>query len=129
MRIDPRTEDAAARQATKQAFYGDFPDVRFDAVANLLHPDEVASTAVPMAITAGKYGTVDRHYVSMDEDRAIPPVAQAMMIRMLDETNLGRATSVHHMAGSHSPFFAKPIELTEILCKIANESATNFPSP
>jgi hypothetical protein len=91
MRIDPRTEDAAARQATKQAFYGDFPDVRFDAVANLLHPDEVASTAVPMAITAGKYGTVDRHYVSMDEDRAIPPVAQAMMIRMLDETNLGRA--------------------------------------
>jgi pimeloyl-ACP methyl ester carboxylesterase len=121
MRIDPRTEDPALRRITKTAFYGDLPEARFDVVASLLHPDEAASTAaVPMAVSAGRYGTVDRHYVRMNEDRAIPPAAQAMMVRALDETKLGPDTSVHHMPGSHSPFFAKPTELSDLLCNIAS---------
>jgi pimeloyl-ACP methyl ester carboxylesterase len=121
MRLDTRTEDPAERQALKQAFYGDVSDERFDAIANLLHPDEAASTAgFPMKISAGKYGTVDRHYIMMDADHAIPPPAQALMIKTLDDTKVGRPTIVHSMAGSHSPFFAKPAELSQVLRKIAS---------
>jgi len=120
LRMDTRTDDPAGRAAMKRAFYGDISDERFDVIANFLHPDEVASTAgVPMAITGSRYGTVQRHYIAMDADNAIPPVAQDMMVKVVDESKIGGSTSVHRMSGSHSPFFAKPGELAQVLGSVA----------
>jgi pimeloyl-ACP methyl ester carboxylesterase len=119
MRIDPRTEDPEARAAMKQAFYGDLSDDRFEAISNLLHPDEVASTAAfPMAISSARYGSVERHYIGMDADRAVPPTAQIEMIKNLDDSQIGGKTTVHRMSGSHSPFFSKPDALSELIVKI-----------
>jgi hypothetical protein len=84
----------------KQAFYADLSDEHFEAIANLLHPDEPASTAtVPMAISSAKYGTVQRHYIGMDADHAVPPRAQDEMIKVLDESKIGGKTIVHRMSG------------------------------
>ncbi len=120
LRIDPRSEDLEYVKAAKQAFCHDVSDARFEAIANLLHCDEVASTAgVPMRISPENFGTVERHYIHMADDRTVPPVAQDYMVESVDTSGIGGTTTVHRMSGSHSPFFAKPRELRDVLRKIA----------
>ena len=113
-----RTPDYVAK--SKQAFYHDVSDGHFAAIANLLHCDEVASTAgVPMAITAARYGKVTRHYIRLADDRAVPAEAQDRMVELVDTSAVGGMTTVHRMAGSHSPFFAQPEALLAVFDKIA----------
>ena len=121
LRIDPRSDDPEYVAKAKSAFYHDVSDEHFAAIANLLHCDEVISTAgVPMAVSAEKFGTVGRHYIRMTDDRAIPAAAQDHMVKTVDGSGIGGKTTVHSMSGSHSPFFAKPKELLEVLVKIAS---------
>ena len=120
LRIDPRSQDPDYVAKAKQAFYHDVSDGRFAAIANLLHCDEVGSTAgVPMAIGAARYGKVARHYIHMSDDRAIPAVAQDRMVELIDASGIGGKTTVHRMPGSHSPFFAQPEDLLAVLDGIA----------
>ena len=120
LRIDPRSSDPAYVAKAKHAFYHDVSDGHFAAIANLLHCDEVASTAgVPMAITARRYGKVARHYIRLADDRAIPAVAQDRMVELVDASGIGGKTTVHRMSGSHSPFFAQPEALLAVFDKIA----------
>lgn len=120
IRIDPRSQDAEYVAKAKRAFYADVTDGHFAAIANLLHCDEVASTAgQAMAISPGKYGTVARHFIRLSEDRAIPSAAQDKMVQLVDGSGIGGKTTVHRMAGSHSPFFAQPAALLEVFSKIA----------
>lgn len=120
LRIDPRSSDPAYVAKAKHAFYHDVSDGHFAAIANLLHCDEVASTAgVPMAITAAKYGKVARHYIHLADDRAIPAAAQDRMVELVDASGIGGKTTVHRMPGSHSPFFAQPEALMAVFDKIA----------
>ena len=121
LRIDPRSQDRDYFAKAKEAFYADVSDAHFVAIANLLHCDEVASTAgVPMTITAAKYGKVDRHYVRLADDKAIPAAAQDHMVQLIDASGVGGTTTVHRMSGSHSPFFAQPEALIDVLTKIAS---------
>ena len=121
LRIDPRSQDPDYVAKAKHAFYHDVSDARFAAIANLLHCDEVGSTAgVPMATTPAGYGTVSRHYIHLVDDRAIPAVAQDRMVELVDASGIGGKTKVHRMAGSHSPFFAQPEALLAVFDKIAS---------
>ena len=120
LRIDPRSQDPDYVAKSKQALYHDVSDGHFAAIANLLHCDEVASTAgVPMAITAAKYGKVARHYIRLADDRAVPAEAQDRMVELVDTSAIGGKTTVHRMSGSHSPFFAQPEALLAVFDKIA----------
>ena len=120
LRIDPRSQDPAYVAKAKQAFYHDVSDGHFAAIANLLHCDEVASTAgQPMAITPARYGGVARHYVHMADDKAIPAAAQDRMVELVDGSGIGGETTVHRMPGGHSPFFAQPKALSAVFHKIA----------
>ena len=120
LRIDPRSQDPDYVAKAKQAFYHDVSDGHFAAIANLLHCDEVASTAgVPMAISAARYGKVARHYIHLADDRAIPAQAQDRMVELADASAVGGQTTVHRMSGSHSPFFAQPEALLAVFDKIA----------
>ena len=120
LRIDPRSQNPDYAAKAKQAFYHDVSDGHFAAIANLLHCDEVASTAgVPMAITAARYGKVARHYIRLADDKAVPAVAQDRMVELVDASAVGGKTTVHRMSGSHSPFFAQPEALSAVLDKIA----------
>ena len=121
LRIDPRSQDPDYVAKAKQAFYHDVSDGHFAAIAKLLDCDEVASTAaVPMAISAGRYGKVARHYIHLADDKAIPAVAQDRMVELVDASGIGGETTVHRMPGSHSPFFAQPEALLAVLDKIAS---------
>ena len=120
LRIDPRSSDPAYVAKAKHAFYHDVSDGHFAAIANLLHCDEVASTAgVPMAVTPGRYGKVARHFIHLADDKAIPAVAQDRMVELVDKSGIGGKTTVHRMPGSHSPFFAQPKALMAVFDKIA----------
>ena len=121
LRIDPRSQDPDYVAQAKEAFYHDVSDDYFAAIASLLDCDEVASTAgVPMAISAGRYGKVARHYVRLADDKAIPAAAQDRMVELVDASGIGGTTTVHRMTGSHSPFFAQPEALLAVLDKIAS---------
>ena len=120
LRIDPRSQDPDYVAKAKEAFYHDVSDGHFAAIANLLHCDEVASTAgVPMAISAARYGKVARHYIHLADDKAIPAQAQDRMVELADASAVGGQTTVHRMSGSHSPFFAQPEALLAVFDKIA----------
>lgn len=121
LRIDPRSQDPDYVAQAKAAFYHDVSDDYFAAIASLLNCDEVASTAgVPMAISAGRYGKVARHYIRLADDKAIPAAAQDRMVELVDASGIGGTTTVHRMTGSHSPFFAQPEALLAVLDKIAS---------
>ena len=121
LRIDPRSQDPDYVAQAKLAFYHDVSDDYFAAIASLLDCDEVASTAgVPMAISAGRYGKVARHYIRLADDNAIPAAAQDRMVELVDASGVGGTTTVHRMSGSHSPFFAQPEALLAVLDKIAS---------
>lgn len=120
LRIDPRSQDESYLAKAKLAFYHDVSDGHFAAIANLLHCDEVASTAgYPMAISANRYGKIGRHFIRLADDKAIPAAAQDRMVQLVDSSGIGGKTTVHKMSGSHSPFFAQPEALAEILSRIA----------
>ncbi|MEZ5659912.1 MAG: alpha/beta fold hydrolase [Burkholderiaceae bacterium] len=118
-RLDPRSEDAAYRARVKETFYGDLTDAQFANALAHLHPDEPACMALtPSPVTAGRFGTVPRHYIACTEDRALLIGVQREMVRMVD-ASIGGSTTVHTMHCSHSPFHSQPQALAGILSGIA----------
>ncbi|TDJ66832.1 MAG: alpha/beta fold hydrolase [Proteobacteria bacterium] len=120
MRMDPRSEDPEYIRKLKDGFYHDVPQERVAAIANLLHCDEPADTATALIeITAEKFGSIERHYIRMADDRVLPPEAQDYMIERIDTSGIGGTTKVHNLSGGHSPMFANPRTLRDVLVKIA----------
>jgi len=120
VRINPRSNDSEYNAIAKAGFYHDVSDEHFAAISNLLHCDDIASTSVePMAITAEKFGGVDRHFIRCIDDGAIPIKSQDNMIEQFDASGIGGTTAIHSLSGSHSPFFAQPENLGDAFIKIA----------
>ncbi|MEP6826082.1 MAG: alpha/beta fold hydrolase [Ramlibacter sp.] len=120
LRIDQRSSDAAYNAGRKLAFYGDVAQAEYDAVAHLLTPDvPVAPFATPIVLTAGGWGSVDRHYIRCTQDMAIRPALQQRFIDEADAFVPGRKTTVHTLDTSHSPFISAPQALAQMLHGIA----------
>lgn len=118
LRLDPRSIDPAYCARLKDAFYGDVSDTEIAEVAQALHPDEPASTAMrPSAVTPERFGKVARHYIRCTEDHAITLAGQDHMIATADAA-LGGATAVYTLQASHSPFFSQPEALAAVLASI-----------
>ncbi|MFT4585624.1 MAG: pimeloyl-ACP methyl ester carboxylesterase [Gammaproteobacteria bacterium] len=121
LRIDPRSDDPAYGRAMEQAFYHDVAPDRNLAIANLLHCDEPIDTATAaMQISSGNYGRVARHYIHMADDRVLPPAAQDYMVERFDSSGIGGSTIIHRLSGGHSPMFANPAALRDVLVGIAS---------
>lgn len=119
-RIDWASTNPAYLAAAKSAFYADVSDVQFRAVAHLLTPDEpIALSATPTVKTAGRWGSVRRHYISCLQDRAIPPALQQRFIATADAFIPANKTVVHTLDTSHSPFVSAPRDLAALLSQIA----------
>jgi len=119
LRLDPRSEDANYRAKFKAAFYGDVGDAELNAFLPSLHCDEPLSTAVrPSAVTAGRMGSIPRHYIRCTADRAITIEGQDYMLSSMDAA-FGATTVRHTLAASHSPFLSQPAALVEILAGVA----------
>lgn len=119
LRINVGSDDADYVARLKAAFFGDVEAAEFESFRNSLHCDEPAQVAlVPSAVTKERFGSVLRHYVHCDADRAITPEGQALMVALTDEA-LGNRTLTHRLSASHSPFLSQPQALAEILLGVA----------
>jgi hypothetical protein len=66
-------------------------------------------------VTAGRWGSLPRTYISCTEDRAIPPALQQKMIADADDLTPQNRTHVLKIKASHSPFVSKVNELVALL--------------
>jgi pimeloyl-ACP methyl ester carboxylesterase len=121
-RIHAGSTDHAYRTLLKVSFYGDASEFDFAQAASQLHCDEPNGGALaPSEITAGRFGTVPRHYIRCTQDRAVPVTGQDHMIAMVDAA-IGGKTMIHTLVGSHSPFVAQPETLSKTLIDIGAQA-------
>lgn len=97
----------------KEGLYHDCEDAITELAKVLLSPEPFITGITPLELTEGNYGSVPRFYIECTEDRAVTPFIQR---KMYTETPCEK---VYSMATSHSPFFSKPQELSDIFCEIA----------
>ncbi|WP_413992481.1 alpha/beta fold hydrolase [Labrys okinawensis] len=122
MRIDPRSDRPDYALQTKSALYGDLSDADLQVALSHLHSDEPWGVMLnPAHVTPARFGRVRRHFIRCLNDRAIPIAAQDFMIGAIDEHVYG-PTHAHTLATSHSPFYAQPSALADILMEIAGNA-------
>ncbi|MBC7154516.1 MAG: alpha/beta fold hydrolase [Rhodobacteraceae bacterium] len=92
-------------------FYHDCPDEAVDFARRHLCPEAIAPQAEPINIGA-RFASVEKHYIRCLDDRTIPPEYQATMASGLAPGH------VHVLPTAHSPFFAAPDMLAELLARI-----------
>lgn len=119
-RINHNSADPAYVAADKNAFYGDVATPAFQAVANLLTPDEpIQAFTTPVVVTPQRWGRLPRTFIRCTEDQAIPIIVQDQMIVDADgftPTNRFQQRTLHT---SHSAFAAAPQALTDLLISLA----------
>ena len=95
-------------------FYHDCPDAAVEYALSNICPQPTQPQNTPLVIT-DRWRNVPKAYIRCANDRVIPPEYQADMVADWPRSQ------VHHMAVSHSPFFADPSGLAEMITKIAND--------
>lgn len=109
---DDRTTNSFAPHLTEALFYGDCPPGTYAYAAQHLCPEPLAPQRE--AIVLGEnFAGVAKSYIRCHGDQAIPVEAQMFMSDHLPQADR------YDMACAHSPFFADPGKLAEILFKIA----------
>ena len=96
----------------KEGLYHDCDDDITELAKVLLGHEPIESGIVPLELTDENYGRIPRVYIECTEDRAVTPFIQR---KMYTETPCEK---VYSLSTSHSPFFSKPKELTEILLNL-----------
>ena len=92
-------------ERSEEVLYGDCsPEVAARAAARLSR-QSVAAIATPQ--TAAAWQSLPGTYLICDEDRAVPPPVQEAMA--------ARASTVHRVPSSHSPFFSRPDDVAEVV--------------
>jgi len=111
-----RTEDGLAFAVDKtkapSLFYNDCPAEAVDYALPRLCLQALAPQTTPIRL-GDAYASVRRSYIRCDDDRTIPPEYQRTM------TEGWPAADVHAMPTGHSPFFADPAGLADLLTRIA----------
>lgn len=100
-------------QIYKEGLYHDCDDDITELAKVLLSHESIITGITPLQLTAENYGRVPRFYIECTEDRAVTPFIQKKMYTEMP------CQKVYSMATSHSPFFSKPQELSDIFCEIA----------
>ncbi|MRH22476.1 alpha/beta fold hydrolase [Rhodovulum strictum] len=105
-----RKTSTFAEESLEPVFYHDCPSGTADFARPRLTPQPTAPGTEPAAALPAR---LPRHYVICTADRAIPPAAQE------DMTRDWPPAQVHRLETGHSPFFAAPDRLAQILIAIA----------
>ena len=100
----------------KEGLYHDCGEDIPEIARYILSHEPVESGVPPLQLTDENFNSVPRYYIECTEGRAITPSLQRLMYTEMP------CRKIYSMATSHSPFFSKPRELTDIFCEIA-ESA------
>ncbi len=99
----------------REKFYQDCPDAAVAYARAHLSPQPIAPQATPLTVT-DTLRSLSKSYIRCLQDGAIPPDFQAELCREWPEF------SVYEMDCGHSPFFAQPARLADILHQIAEAS-------
>ncbi len=97
----------------KEGLYHDCDDDITELAKLLLSHDPIESGTASLQLSEKNYGSIPRFYIECTADKAVTPFIQQ---KMYNETPCQK---VYHMHTSHSPFFSRPEELSNILCEIA----------
>jgi pimeloyl-ACP methyl ester carboxylesterase len=97
----------------KEGLYHDCDNNINELAKLLLSHEPIESGITPLQLTEKNYGSIPRFYIECTEDKAVTPFIQQ---KMYTETPCQKVYAMHT---SHSPFFSKPQELSNILCEIA----------
>lgn len=95
-------------------FYGDCPEEARAYALPRLCPQAIAPQVTP-ATLGDRYAATPKRYIRCANDQTIPPEYQLTM------TADWPAEHVHHMQTGHSPFFAAPQALADLLHALAQE--------
>jgi pimeloyl-ACP methyl ester carboxylesterase len=99
--------------SARAAFYGKTQDGWVERALARLVPQPAAINAMPMQLSAGRFGAVPRVFVECLRDRAIPlRLQRSMQLASPCET-------VFAIDTDHSPFYSAPAELAEHLLSVA----------
>ncbi len=119
LRLDFRSADPAYQAEIKAAIAADVDDQEWQAVTNLTSPDVPAGPlAEPVTVTAGRWGSIPRTYISCTADFTIPAAAHRLFIDEADKLTPGNPTDVREMPTSHCPFLSEPEELACTLLQL-----------
>lgn len=94
-----------------EKFYHDCPPGVADYAVPRLCPQAIAPQATPIRL-GQRFESVPKHYIRCADDRTIPPEYQETMAARVPPEN------VHCLPTAHSPFFAAPDMLAELLVRI-----------
>lgn len=118
-RLNPLSTNTIEVETIRRAFLDDLPSDASEGWRQLLHPDEpYASLSAPAPVSPQRWGRVPRTYIRLEDDRALPPVTQNLMIAEADQVAPETPFDVRSMTGGHSPMAVRPDELAELLAGI-----------
>ena len=118
LRWNPRSKDPAFLTAAKAALVADGDDDVIAAALNMLTPDApVAMYGDEPALTADRYGSLDRVFIKCTQDYTLRPALQDRMINDLNAAFPDKPVRVFEMQSSHEPMLSRPKELAETLLK------------
>jgi pimeloyl-ACP methyl ester carboxylesterase len=100
----------------KEGLYQDCEDEITELAKLLLSEEPIESGMIPLQLTEENFGSVPRYYIECTEDRAVTPFIQRKMYNEMP------CKKIYSLAASHSPFFSKPLALSNIFCEIANDT-------
>jgi pimeloyl-ACP methyl ester carboxylesterase len=102
------------KEIYQEGLYHDCEDYISELAKVLLGHEPMESGLTPLQLTDENYGRVPKYYIECTEDRAVSPFIQQ---KMYQETFCEK---IYKMNTSHSPFFSKPEELTELFLEISS---------
>jgi pimeloyl-ACP methyl ester carboxylesterase len=102
----------------RAAFYGDCTPSQAQHALRRLVRQPLRPLHEPVHLSAARFGSIAKHYILTRQDTMIPPAAQAAYAASLG------AVQMHELDCGHSPFYARPRELVELLRSIAAGAQT-----
>jgi pimeloyl-ACP methyl ester carboxylesterase len=105
--------DMLQESAYREALYADCSDDDVALARALLTPEPMLPALTRVSLSEEAYGRVPRYYIELTQDRAVTPALQQRLYEALP------CERVFRLDASHSAYFSRPDELTEILTTIA----------
>ncbi len=103
--------DSAARLAL---FCADCNEVQAQRFERSLVAEPIQPLRMPVHLSAGRYGRVDKVYLATDQDRVISPQAQRDMLATT------AVRKIVHLQSAHSPFLSQPAAVVQALLHLGN---------
>lgn len=104
--------DMLKQSAYREALYADCSDDDVSLAHLLLTPEPTAPANTPMQTTDANFGRIPRVYIELLQDKAVSLTLQRQMVSVMP------CERVFSIDASHSAYFSRPDELTDVLLSV-----------